>query len=143
MEGRTEIAETRLAVTATQIVERLRMRATHLQELLEEELDIDTRILQLENSTPGDFMGLESALAQQSSRISSDRRRESTECWRDVAHVMRDFLNAWEGFSRNEAKNRFLAALPQTNTGNPNNGNLSAQQSPYHNDNYNHHYRIN
>jgi hypothetical protein len=26
---------------------------------------------------------------------------------------MRDFLNAWESFSRNEARNRFLSALPQ------------------------------
>jgi hypothetical protein len=116
MEGRSEIAETRLAVTATQIVERMQLRSVHLKELLDEELEVDSKVQQTENVSSGDFMGLESALTQQSTRIRSDRRRENTECWRDLSHVMRDFLNAWEGFTRNEAKNRFLSALPKTSS---------------------------
>jgi len=54
------------------------------------------------------MMGLESLLTQ----IQSERRREDTECWRDLTNVMRDFLNAWENVSKNEAKNRFISALP-------------------------------
>jgi len=114
LSGRTELAETRLAVTATQIVERLRLRASNLQDLLKEELAVDSKMRQASRAGIG-TMGLDS-LEQLMSRIKSDQRRENLECWRDMTHVMRDFLNAWEGFSRSEAKNRFLEALPKNNT---------------------------
>ena len=114
MSGRSEIAETRLAVTAVQIIERLRIRASHLDDLLKEELDADTQLIQLKNRpiVGGDMMGLESMLRQKVLQIQGERRRTDTECWRDMTNVMREFLNAWEGFSRNEAKNRFLNTLP-------------------------------
>lgn len=114
MSGRSEIAETRLAVTAVQIVERLKIRSSHLNALLEEELDVDTQLIQLRSrpALSSEMMGLESMLRQKQFQIKSDRRREDNECWRDLTHVMRDLLNAWEGFSRNEAKNRFLNTLP-------------------------------
>ncbi len=117
LENRTNLSETRLAVTATQIVERLHIRAGHLKQLMSEELEVDSKLLQLRNvpaQNSIDMMGLEATLEQQGSQIRTASRRENTECWRDVAHVMRDFLNAWEGFSRNEAKSRFLAALPDS-----------------------------
>lgn len=117
LDGRSDLAETRLAVNATQIVERLRIRASHLKELMAEELEVDTKLLRLQEASGGhsiDMMGLESKLDQSMSQIRGAQRREDTECWRDLANVMRDFLNAWDGFSRNEAKNRFLAALPDS-----------------------------
>lgn len=142
LEGRTELTETRLAVTATQIVERLRIRASHLKQLMSEELEIDTKFLQIRDMPMGnniDMMGLESKLDQSASMIRSAQRREDTECWRDLANVMRDFLNAWEGFSRNEAKNRFLAALPASqNKSNPQS--MPTTMDNYHNDNPNNHY---
>jgi hypothetical protein len=118
LNGRTELTETRLAATAVQIIERLRIRAKNLKELVAEELSIGTKLLQLKGGGfPADFnkeiMGLEAQLDQRSSQNQSAKRREDVECWRDLTNVMRDFLNAWEGFSRNEAKNRFLSALPQ------------------------------
>lgn len=118
LNGRTELAETRLAVTAVQIVERLRLRANNLKQLVEEELSIGTKLLNLKaGGFPADFnkeiMGLEAQLEQRTSQNQSAQRREDVECWRDLTNVMRDFLNAWENFSRNEARNRFLAALPQ------------------------------
>lgn len=117
LENRQDLAETRLAVTATQIVERLLIRSRHLKQLMAEELEVDSKLLQI-HEVPGrgsvDMLGLESQLEQQSSQIRSAQRREDVECWRDLTHVMRDFLNAWEGFSRNEAKNRFLSALPDS-----------------------------
>ena len=140
MDGRSDLAETRLAVNATQIVERLRIRASHLKELMAEELEVDTKLLQLRDASFGqsiDMMGLESKLSMSMSQIRGTRRREDTECWRDLANVMRDFLNAWDGFSRNEAKNRFLAALPDSNRNafpNPD------SQGAYHNDNRINHY---
>lgn len=118
LNGRTELAETRLAVTAVQIVERLRLRAKNLKQLVDEELSIGTKSLQLKGGGfPAYFnkeiMGLEAQLEQRTSQNQSAQRREDVECWRDLTNVMRDFLNAWESFSRNEARNRFLSALPQ------------------------------
>lgn len=127
LSGRTELAETRLAVTATQIIERLRLRAGTLQELLDEELAVDSKMLQASRVGLG-TMGLDS-LEQRMSQIKSAQRRENTECWRDLANVMRDFLNAWEGFSRNAAKSRFLESLPAARNG-------QQALNTYHNDQY-------
>lgn len=117
LNGRTELTETRLAVTAVQIIERLRIRATNLKQLLDEELSIGNKLLRIQGQFPAGFnkelMGIEAQFDQQSSQVHSAQRREDVECWRDLTNVMRDFLNAWEGFSRNAAKNRFLSALPQ------------------------------
>lgn len=129
LSGRTELAETRLAVTATQIIERLRIRAGNLKELLDKELAVDSKILQADHASIGS-MGLDS-LEQRLSQIKSAQRRENTDCWRDLTNVMRDFLNAWEGFSRNAAKNRFLESLPATKVP----GNRPAPAN-YHNDHY-------
>lgn len=126
LSGRAELTETRLAVTATQIIERLRLRAGNLQELLDEELAVDSKMLQANRAGLG-TMGLDS-LEQRMSQIKSAQRRENTECWRDLANVMRDFLNAWEGFSRNAAKARFLESLSASKSPPPSN--------PYHNDHY-------
>lgn len=119
LEGKTELAETRLSVTASQIVDRMRIRSSHLEELMDEELTVGSKLRQIRDGFPDgqmDLFGLESLLENRNSQIRNARRRENTECWRDLAHVMRDFLNAWEGFSKNEAKNRFLEALPSSNT---------------------------
>lgn len=117
LNGRTELTETRLAVTAVQIIERLRIRATNLKQLLDEELSIDNKLLRIQGQFPPGFnkelMGIEAQFDQRSDLVKSAQRREDVECWRDLTNVMRDFLNAWEGFSRNAAKNRFLSALPQ------------------------------
>lgn len=137
LEGKKDLAETRLAVTATQIVERLKIRASHLKQMMAEELEVDTRLLRLQDagfSNPLDMMGLESTLDQSMSQIRGAQRREDTDCWRDLANVMRDFLNAWEGFSRNEAKNRFLAALPDSNN------KATPQTMPKRMGNYDHDY---
>ncbi|MDF7824390.1 hypothetical protein P4B35_10235 [Pontiellaceae bacterium B12227] len=136
--GRSELAETRLAVTATQIVERLMIRAGNLTQLMDEELAVDNRLLQFHELPFGkrcDMMGLETMLLQRTAQIQGDRRRENTECWRDLTHAMRDFLNAWEGFSRNEAKNRFLEALPN-NKAEPGAAPIPVAPSNYHNDHY-------
>lgn len=141
LEGRKDLAETRLAVTATQIIERLKIRASHLKQLMAEELEVDTRLLRLQDaglSNSLDMMGLESKLTQGLSQLRSAKRREDTECWRDLASVMRDFLNAWEGFSKNEAKNRFLAALPDSSKNNT--PSMPKRMNNYDNDYSNHNY---
>ena len=91
---------------------------------MDEELLVDNKLLQVQAQFSTrqysighnhDLMGLETQLEQRNSQVQSAQRREDVECWRDLTHVMRDFLNAWDGFSRNAAKNRFLSALPASN----------------------------
>lgn len=120
LDGRSELAETRLSATAAQIIERLRIRANHLQQLMDEELELDSRLTGINRSSAAgssDMMNLESLIKQQQSQNQSAKRREEVECWRDLTHVIRELLNAWEGFSRNQAKNRFLSALPNGGMG--------------------------
>lgn len=134
--GKTELAETRLAVTAAQVIERLRIRAKHLEELMNEELAVGTQLLQTRSHVPGadDMMGLEALLTERGAQIQSERRKEDTECWRDLTNVLRDLLNAWEGFSRNEAKNRFLAALPKSHAEPVANEQRPIPRTHYHNE---------
>jgi hypothetical protein len=147
LNGRTELAETRLSVTAVQIIERLRIRAKNLKQLVDEELSIDNKLLKIQGQFSAgsnwevfnqDFMGIEAQLEQRNSNVQSAQRREDVECWRDLTHVMRDFLNAWDGFSRNAAKNRFISALPQPPSPGLNSVpsvNQPAAYSTHHNDN--------
>ncbi len=137
MRSRTELAETRMAVHAVQIIERLRIRASHLNEITEEDLEAGSELLNLKNSSP-DMMGLETLLRQKQAQLSQERRRVDAECWRDLSMVMRDFLNAWEGFSKNEAKGRFLSAQPPPTPSGPqrppeaytHNGNIKTNYTP-------------
>jgi multidrug efflux pump subunit AcrA (membrane-fusion protein) len=144
LDGRSGLAETRLAVTAAQIIERLRIRASNLQQLMKEELSVDSRIARLQNALPAgrsDMMNLESVLEQKISQLRGEQRRENTECWKDLTLVIRDLLNAWEGFFRNEAKNRFLSALPTHTAGTaktpPAVTPYTFQNDPYHQSNNN------
>ena len=136
MSGKTELAEDRLDVAAVQIMERLRIRSENLKELLNDELSVESKLTQLDRANIDrglGTMGLEIQLKEQADRIRGAKRRETIECWRDLTHVMRDFLNAWEGFSKNQARNRFLSALPQPSK-------KPSSPTPYsiQNDHYNH-----
>lgn len=139
LDGRGELAETRLSATAAQIIERLRIRGNHLQQLMDEELELDSRLYGVSRSSSAgssDMMNLESLIKQQQTQNQSAKRREEVECWRDLTHVIRELLNAWEGFSRNQAKNRFLSALPNGGTGTGSNA-PGATAFPFQNDHYN------
>lgn len=120
LNGRTELAETRFAVISAQIAERLEMKDRHLQQLLDEGLDIESRLFGIRRaSSEGsvDMLTRTSLLEQQQAQNLNEQRRTELECWRDITHVLRDLLNAWEGLSRNRAKNRFLTALPRDGAG--------------------------
>jgi hypothetical protein len=115
LRGRTDILETRFAVAAVQIVERLRIRAQNLQKILDEDLEIGGR---RGGFPPGcllptsPFQELDDKLRLEQSSLDRERRMEDKECWRDLTTVMRDLLNAWEGLSQAKAKERFLEGLP-------------------------------
>ena len=47
-----------------------------------------------------------SALYQQMFNLGAERRAQDVDCWRDVVHVMRDFLYAWE--AHETAKSRAI-----------------------------------
>lgn len=106
-----------MSVAAAQIIERLRIRANNLERILAEELEVGTRLTPFQSKYPGngpDLMGLENLLLGKQSELSKERRQQDTECWRDLVQIMRDLMNAWEGLSGLQAKQRFLQSIPQT-----------------------------
>lgn len=116
LSGRSEILQTQLSVAAVQIVERLRIRSQNLERILEEELQVGSRLIPFEGKYLGqtpDLMGLESVLIGKQSELAKERRQQDTECWRDLIQVMRDLMSAWEGWSGQQAKQRFLNSIPK------------------------------
>ena len=133
MSGRSEILQTRLSVSAVQIIERLKIRAKNLDKLLDEEIEIDNRLIPIESqsgNSRSDFMGLENLLLGKRFDISQERRKQDVECWRDLVNVMRDFLKTWEDLSGLEAKQRFMNSIPKVDAVE----NYSASPITYHND---------
>jgi len=114
LRGRTELLATRFEVAAVQIIERLRIRAQNLQQILEEDLEIGSRRLAIGSGSPFPsplFNELDGRLIEKQSWLQRERRLEEKECWRDLTMVMRDLLNAWEALSQAKAKERFLEGL--------------------------------
>lgn len=115
LRGRTEILETRFAVAAVQIVERMKIRANNLQKILEEDLEIGGR---RSHFGPGNllptspFHELDNKLRDQQSGLDRERRSEEKETWRDLTTTIRDLMHAWEGLSQAKAKERFLESIP-------------------------------
>lgn len=116
LSGRSEILQTRLSVAAVQIVERLRIHSHNLERILEEELKVGSQLIPFEKKYLGqapDMMGLENLLLGKQSELSKERRQQDVECWRDLIQVMRDLMGAWEGWSGQQAKQRFLNSIPK------------------------------
>lgn len=107
--NRSRILETKLAVFAAEIVERINIRQTNLESLLTDELHISNSILSLPYHLQSSYQINEPLL-----QLSQQRRSENIECWRDVVAVMREFLATWEALQQSQARALFLhsAALP-------------------------------
>lgn len=125
-------------MAAVQIVERLRIRSNNLERILDEELQVDSRLLPFDTQylghVPG-MMGLESVLLGKQSELSRERRQQDVECWRDLVQVMRELMSAWEGWSGLQAKQRFLSSIPS-----PGGDRYSAQKTNDQNDREHDHY---
>ena len=106
MTQRSAIQKLKLDVHVAQILERVAIRKKTLESLLDEELKVSSKKLNIENR-PGSFE-LESDLEKRLSEIERERRMEDVSCFRDLTHVMRDFLSVLEALEAAKARERIL-----------------------------------
>jgi hypothetical protein len=103
---RARILAVKMTVFATQIHERLKLRRRNLDELLTEELEIGSAIGGLEPRI--DIRNRLPQLYAQKASLLREQQLQDVECWRDLAPLFRDFLNAWEGHEQARVRGEFL-----------------------------------
>lgn len=104
IQQREHILKVKLEINARQIRKRVEVRREQLDDLLRQEVEIDTRLLELESIKNYEW-NRQRDFYQQLFQLQQERRRIDADCWRDVAMVMRDFLAAWE--ADQQAKSRW------------------------------------
>lgn len=110
---RPRILGVKLAVFATQIQERLRVRSqSHLRIASELGL-VRQQLAGFEEAViyrvPFDI-ALRNFAAEQQSKLTAEQRHEDAACWRDIAQVMTDFLSTWEALEQSEVRGDFVRA---------------------------------
>lgn len=108
---RPRILRTKLAVLATQLEERLKLRAAHLAQI-EESLQVTgERLFALEELRLQGFIP-DSALVTywlgRQATLETEIRTTTAETWRDVASVMQEFLTVWEALEQSRVRAEFL-----------------------------------
>jgi hypothetical protein len=108
---RPRILRVKLAVLATQIFERLRIRTANQEKLSEEQLAASSALLQWDEIF-GSHRILDEAARrfwlEQQAKLAVEVRAQDVECWRDVAQAMNDFLSAWEALEQSAVRGEFL-----------------------------------
>jgi hypothetical protein len=108
---RTFILRTKLEVFTSELFDRLRIRSQNLvnitenQEALRKVLGKMARQV-LYNMRP--FPTDDSGLYRLVFDLETQKRGEQVECWRDVAQVMKDFLETWEALEQSKSRSIFL-----------------------------------
>lgn len=108
---RPRILRVKLAVLATQILERLKIRDANRAQIDRELLEAANQLLPFERwaSLPGSpDIALRAFWLDQTVKLPAAARTEDVECWRDVAKLMSEFLVVWEGVQQSEARAAFL-----------------------------------
>ena len=108
---RPQILRVKLAVLATQIFERLRIRTANQEKLEAEQLLVSTALLQWDELFGAHRLLDEASRRfwlEQQAKLSAEVRVQDVDCWRDVAQVMNDFLNAWEALEQSAVRGEFL-----------------------------------
>ena len=82
---RSTIQKLKLDVHVAQILERVLIRKKSLESLLEEELEVSTKLANSSNR-PGSYE-IESGLEHRLREINKERRFEDVNCWRDLMGV--------------------------------------------------------
>lgn len=107
--NRTLTQSLKVEVHTAQILERVLIRKTQLESLMEEDLDASSRLCRLKSQLhqPGS-MGLETALAQRMADIERQRRDVDAQCWRDLNMVIPQLLAAVDGLQASKAREEIL-----------------------------------
>jgi len=103
---RSAIQKLKLDVHVAQILERVAIRKKSLESLLNEELEVSSKKANI-SPRPGSYE-LESELERRLREIDKERRMEDVSCFRDLTHVMRDFLSVLEALEAAKDRERIL-----------------------------------
>jgi len=107
LSNRTQMQQFRVDVSITQIMERLLIHKNHIESLLEEELDISSRLSQVKDTQPANF-GLQNDLQNRIDDIERQRRHEQVQRWKDVNMIVPHLLAAIEGLQAAQAREDIL-----------------------------------
>lgn len=107
--NRTLTQNLRVEVHTAQILERVLIRKTQIESLIQEDLETSSRLCQLKNQMhqPGS-MGLEATLSQRMADIERQRRDIDMQCWRDLNMVIPQLLAAVDGLQASKAREEIL-----------------------------------
>jgi hypothetical protein len=110
---RTQILGTKLEVVAGQIVERIRLRKANLEALVAEEVEVDTELMRFETNLYARANShLVSTFQNRRFDIGREKRLQDVECWRDLVHVIREFLQIWEDLQQSRVRDQLLYGPP-------------------------------
>lgn len=108
---RPRILRTKLAVLATQIQERLRIRVASKERIDHELTFVADQIVVIEEAiacrVPFDI-SLRNLLLEQQAKLTAEGRQEDAAAWRDLAQAMNDFLTTWEALEQSHVRAQFL-----------------------------------
>jgi hypothetical protein len=111
--ARASVNKIKASLWAGAIRERINILNRSLEQLTEEELIIDNRILQFEGRSYFPLQSYEN-LQNALRNLQSRRISEEKECWKDIIVVLRDFLGAFEAHSQSKARGEFLNVQRRT-----------------------------
>lgn len=107
LSARSSVNKLKVNLWAGAIRERISILNRSLEQLTEEELVLDNRIIKLEGK-PYDTSQTYDMLKNSLQSLQGRRVVEEKECWRDIVVVLRDFIGAFEAHSQSQARGEFL-----------------------------------
>ncbi|NDV63366.1 hypothetical protein G0Q06_12950 [Puniceicoccales bacterium CK1056] len=111
--ARSSVNKLKVNLWAGAIRERISILNRSLEQLLEEELVLDNRIIQL-GGRPYDTEQTYQMLKNSLQGLQTRRISEEKECWKDIVVVLRDFIGAFEAHSQSQARGEFLGVHGRT-----------------------------
>jgi len=110
IQGKARILRTKLEIFGLEIADRLLLRERNLRRIDDEStrvLETLGRLSRLVKYQLRQQRDVDSFYRQQFN-LEQERRSQDVDCWRDIAPVMRDFLNVWEALEQAKARAMFL-----------------------------------
>jgi len=108
--GKARILNVKLAVFASEIIERLRLRVLNQERIDSDEEQVRELIQTTDRQARYHFREHHDkrVLYETHFELREERRSQDVECWRDIVDVMRDFLTVWESLEQAKARSIFL-----------------------------------
>jgi hypothetical protein len=111
LQNKSSRLQTHLEVISTEIHHRFQIRDRNLGRIEVDKLAVTNLLLHFDpNYGVGVARdpGLNSSLYRGYFDLNRELRQQEVDCWRDVAHVMREFLVAWDSYQEAKSRASFL-----------------------------------